>query len=123
MVRITMILLCFILAGASAGRYQAEVAVKQKREEIKNLSQVEAKELADIQLLRAEIAFLESPDRLATIAEKVTSLKPLSGSQLMTADDFAIAFGDEEPVTKAAPPATDTILHAIAMADSSLLAQ
>jgi len=123
MIRVTMILLCFILAGAAAGRYQAEVRVKQKIEEIKELDREEAREIAQIQLLRAEIAYLESPERLAVIAGKATALKPLTGSQLLTADDFAMAFGREE-VEKITPiNKTDTILHAIAMADASLTAR
>ena len=124
MVRVTMILLCFILAGAAAGRYQAEVRVKQKHEEIRALELEEAREVAAIQLLRAEIAYLESPERLATIAEKATALQPLTGAQLLTADDFAVAFGPDEEVKPAKLPSkTDTILHAIAMADASLAGQ
>ena len=123
MVRVTMILLCFILAGAAAGRYQAEVRVKQKQEEIKELEREEAREIAEIQLLRAEIAYLESPERLAIIAEKATELKPLTGAQLLTADDFAVAFGTEKTKPVVTPRETDTILHAIAMADASLTAQ
>jgi len=121
MIRITMIFLCLILAGAAAGRYQAEVRVKQKREEIRALESAKARELAEIQLLRAEIAYLEGPERLADIAEKVTSLKPLTGKQLMTADDFAIAFGHSQKEAPTAPESVDTILHAIAMADSSVV--
>ena len=62
MIRVTMIFLCLILAGAAAGRYQAEVRVKQKREEINQLEKLKAREVAEIQLLRAEIAYLAKPD-------------------------------------------------------------
>lgn len=93
MIRITMIFLCFILAAAAAGRYQAEVRVKEKNEQLRTLDRLKMKEIAEIKLLRAEIAYLESPNRLAVIAEKATTLKPLTGAQLLTADDFAVAFG------------------------------
>lgn len=96
MMRLTMILLCFVLAAAAAGRYQAEAAVRETRNELKKLERVKEQELTSIQLLRAEVAFLENPDRLATIADKMTSLEPLSGAQLMSADDFRVAFGDGE---------------------------
>ena len=116
MVRITMILLCLLLAGAAAGRYQAEVSVRETRREIQEIERAKAQELSEIQLLRAEIAYLESPDRLAKIAAKVTDLEPLVGSQLMTADDFAVAFGGgaAEPVDLVG---SDVIVHALAMAD------
>jgi hypothetical protein len=119
MVRLTMIMLCFLLAAAAAGRYQAEVSVREAKREIKELDRAKAKELSEIQVLRAEIAYLESPERLAKIAERVTDLEPLSGRQLMTADEFLVAFGDENEAAPARPaqPNGDVILHALAMAD------
>lgn len=122
MVRITMILLCFLLAAAAAGRYQAEVSVREVRREIENLDKARARELSQIQVLRAEIAYLESPDRLAKIASKVTDLEPLAGDQLMTADEFELAFGDKEETPADTAPALeeDVILQALAMADVRL---
>lgn len=119
MVRITMIMLCFLLAAAAAGRYQAEVSVRETRREIESIDRSIAKELSEIQVLRAEIAYLESPDRLAKIAARHTTLRPLSGAQLMTADEFLLAFSDSDTAPRrSAPPANrDVIMHAIAMAD------
>ncbi|MCA8890051.1 MAG: hypothetical protein KDA46_14550 [Parvularculaceae bacterium] len=94
MIRLTLIMLCLILAAAAAGRYKAEVAVRDVRSEIVQIDHKKAAEANKIQVLRAEIAYLESPERLAEIAERVTNLKPLSGAQLMTADDYLLAFGD-----------------------------
>ena len=119
MVRITMILLCLLLAAAAAGRYQAEVSVREARRDIERLDAARVRELSSIQVLRAEVAYLENPDRLAKIASQVTDLQPLTGGQLMTADDFFLAFG--EPAAKIAPIARthdeDVILKALAMAD------
>ncbi len=95
MMRLTMFLLCLLLAGAAAGRYQAEAAVRETRNELRRLERVKAEELTSIQLLRAEVAFLESPDRLTAIAGEMTDLEPLSGAQLLTAEDFEIAFGGD----------------------------
>lgn len=119
MVRITMIMLCFLLAAAAAGRYQAEVSVRETRREIESIDRAVAKELSEIQVLRAEVAYLESPDRLAKIAARHTALQPLGGAQLMTADEFLIAFGDRDvaPAQTKPPAGRDVILHAIAMAD------
>jgi len=96
--RFTLILLCFILAAAAAGRYQAEAAVRETRAELKRLDRAKETELSSIQVLRAEVAYLENPDRLSEIAENLTTLEPLSGAQLMTAEDFELAFGEGEPV-------------------------
>lgn len=101
MVRLTMLLLCLLLAGAAAGRYQAEVAVRQSRKEIEQLKAERASELQQIQTLRAEIAYLENPQRLAALAAKLTDLKPLSADQLMSAEDFRLAFGGQSPVLNA----------------------
>lgn len=94
MVRLTMLLLCLLLAGAAAGRYQAEVAVRQSKKEIELLKAARASELQQIQTLRAEIAYLENPERLAALAAKLTDLKPLAADQLMSAADFHLAFRD-----------------------------
>lgn len=93
MLRLTMLLLCFVLAGAAAGRYKAEAAVRETRNELRSLEREKAEETTKIQVLRAEVAYLENPERLATIAGKMTDLEPLSGAQLLTADDFRVAFG------------------------------
>lgn len=105
MLRITMLLLCLILAAAAAGRYKAEAAVRETRNELRQLEQTKSQELTRIQVLRAEVAYLESPERLAAIAEKMTNLEPLTGAQLMTADDFKVAFGDGATPRTASSPA------------------
>lgn len=94
MLRFTMLLLCLILAAAAAGRYKAEAAVRETRNELRQLDRTKAQELTTIQVLRAEVAYLESPQRLAAIAAKMTDLEPLTGSQLLTAEDFMVAFRD-----------------------------
>jgi hypothetical protein len=97
MMRLTLLLLCILLAAAAAGRYQAEAAVRQLRGELGRLESAKTEEFAKIQMLRAEVAYLEAPDRLAAIASDVTDLEPLSGAQLLTAEDFQIAFGGPPP--------------------------
>ncbi len=122
MVRLTMIMLCFLLAAAAAGRYQAEVSVREAKREIEELDRAKAKELSQIQVLRAEVAYLESPDRLAKIASRITDLEPLSGKQLLTADEFLIAMGEAGAVAPPpiAMPHDDPIKKAIAVAELSL---
>jgi hypothetical protein len=108
MMRLTTFLLCLILAAAAAGRYKAEVAMRDARSELRALERQKAEELSSIQVLRTEVAFLERPERLAGIAASLTDLAPLTGAQLMTAEDFEIAFaadGARAPVAVARPAA------------------
>ena len=109
MMRFTTFLLCLILAAAAAGRYKAEIAVREAKSEARALERQKAEELSSIQVLRAEVAFLERPERLAEIAQSVTGLAPLDGAQLMTAEDlelaFALARGEEEASTRSSRPA------------------
>ena len=115
MIRITTIFLCIVLAAAAFGRYKAEVAVKERHDEIDRIETSQIEELRSIQMLRAEIAFLENPERLATIAKTKTDLRPSVGDQVVSAQEFASAFGVGEPVTEQAPD-SDIILNAMAMA-------
>ncbi|MBI1366757.1 MAG: hypothetical protein GC153_12485 [Alphaproteobacteria bacterium] len=121
MIRITTILLCLMLAAAAWGRYRAEASVREARREIHTLDQEKAKELSSIQTLRAEVAFLESPDRLAKIASDVTDLEPLASNQLLTAEDFVAEFGSGKTPAPVAPSRSDGdfVAHALAMADTA----
>lgn len=108
MMRLTTFLLCLILAAAAAGRYKAETAVRDAKSEIRTLDRLKSEELSSIQILRTEVAFLERPQRLAEIAGGVAGLAPLTGAQLMTAEDFEIAFAQTRARTgeaTALPPA------------------
>ncbi len=115
MLRTTMIMLCLLLAAAAAGRYRAEVLVREARRELRALEEARQKELSEVRILRAEIAFLEGPDRLAGVAERYTDLAPLTGDQLLTADDFRLAFGED----LRAHADDNAVKGAIAMADSN----
>lgn len=116
MIRITTIFLCVLLAAAAFGRYRAEVSVRELREEIDKIETSQVEELRSIQMLRAEIAYLENPERLAKIADMKTDLRPSDGEQLMNAQEFAVAFGLEEAASAADAPSNDAILNAMAMA-------
>ncbi len=118
MIRITTIFLCMLLAAAAAGRYRAEVSVKEARSELKRLEISKSEELRSIQMLRAEVAYLENPDRLSKIAEAKTGLRPSARDQLLTARQFAVIMNgvDGEADAEAAPVPDDVITNAIAMA-------
>lgn len=118
MIRITTIFLCVLLAAAAFGRYRAEVSVRELREDIKKIETSQVEELRSIQMLRAEIAYLENPDRLAKVAASKTDLRPSETGQLVNAREFAAFFGDSDYIAgeDAPAPDSDVILNALAMA-------
>lgn len=118
MIRIATIFLCVLLAAAAFGRYKAEVSVRELRQDIERIEVKQTEELRSIQMLRAEIAYLENPERLAKVALAKTELRPSSGDQLVTAREFAVAFGAEEFLDDEGQdtPSGDVIMHALAMA-------
>jgi hypothetical protein len=107
-----------LLAAAAFGRYRAEVSVRELREDIERIETSQLEELRTIQMLRAEIAFLENPERLSKVAAAKTDLRPSSGDQLVNAPEFAVLIGDDDFAEKEKAPAPDgdVILHALAMA-------
>jgi hypothetical protein len=120
MVRATMILLCFLLLAAAAGRYRAEVSVREAQKQLKALENEKAQELSRIQVLRAEVAYLESPERLAKVAARYTDLAPLAGHQMMTADEFVLALaGGGAPAAAGSPSAESAQPRALAMAEAA----
>ena len=106
MIRLSMVMLGLMVCGAAAGRYEAETAVRKAEAEIRRLEARRAAEVREIQVLRTEVAHLERPQRLADYAREFTDLRPVRGDQLMTADDFALAFGIDpgaDPLGRPAP--------------------
>ncbi len=119
MIRITTIFLCMLLAAAAFGRYRAEVSVRELHEDIEDIEASMVDEQRAVQMLRAEIAYLENPERLAKVAAAKTDLRPSSSDQIVNAREFAALIGDETYLAdeEAAPaPDSDVIRNALAMA-------
>ena len=117
MIRITTIFLCILLAAAAFGRYRAEVSVRELRKDIEGIEASMTDETRAIQMLRAEIAYLENPERLAKIAETKTDLRPSESAQVVNARQFAALIGDEEYIEEEKPAKeNDVIRNALAMA-------
>ncbi len=91
MFRFATFLLCLILALSVAARYRAEVSVRNERKQIRQVDVAIAEEERRIQVLRAELAWLGSPERLEKIAKEKTDLEPVTGAQLITTDEFVRA--------------------------------
>lgn len=117
MIRITTIFLCLLLAAAAAGRYRAEVAVREAREELRALEVSKAEEVRKIQILKAEVAYLENPERLTRIAEAKTDLRLAEMDQTLDAREFAAQIGADDVFADTRPSNEETIKHALAMAD------
>ncbi|MEZ5893691.1 MAG: hypothetical protein R3C58_11200 [Parvularculaceae bacterium] len=98
MIRITTMFLCVLLAAAAFGRYRAEVSVRELHQDIEQLQTSQAEEQRSIQMLRAEIAYLENPERLAKVAAAKTDLRPSDSEQLVDAQEFAALLGDDADI-------------------------
>ena len=118
MFRITSIFLCALFLAAVAGRYSAEESVSAAQEELQRLDAEYAEEMRRVQMLRAEIAYLEGPERLAKVARATTDLRPPEPEALLTARQFRSAMiGDEsQPGAPNAGPSNNVIENAIAVA-------
>lgn len=118
MIRIITLFLCVVLTAAAAGRYSADASVREAKQELERLDLERIEEARAIQVLRAEIAYLENPERLAKIAGLATELRPTALEQTHNARDFAALMGAEEamPEIEAPKPNRDFIGDALAMA-------
>lgn len=117
MFRITTIFLCVLFLAAVAGRYSAEESVRAAKEELEKLDTEYAEEVRQVQMLRAEIAYLENPDRLSKIAAAKTDLRPPEATEMLNAKEFRSAMaGEETEAETELPPLNDAIIaNAIAM--------
>ena len=118
MFRITTIFLCVLFLAAVAGRYSAEESVRATEKELERLNSEYTEEARQVQMLRAEIAYLENPDRLAKIARAKTDLRPPEPNEILTARQFRSAMAGEElaPIEETQPLNDAIIANAIAMA-------
>ncbi|MEM8986842.1 MAG: hypothetical protein AAGC95_08975 [Pseudomonadota bacterium] len=89
MIRLATLIAVLVLAVAVYGRYQTENAVKARADDIASAERAIDRAEADIRTLRAEIAHLESPSRLAAAvaakkATKGSQLRPATPSQVLS---------------------------------------
>ncbi len=119
MFRITTIFLCVLFLAAVAGRYSAEESVRAAQQELERLEAERLEEARQVQMLRAEVAYLESPDRLAKVARATTDLRPPQTTEILNAHQFKSAMtgrGDGEDLQTPPPLNNEIIANAIAMA-------
>lgn len=105
MFRLTSIFLCALFLAAVAGRYSAEESVSSAQEALAQLELEYADEARRVQVFRAEIAYLEGPERLAKVARATTDLRPPAPEALLSARQFQSAMiGEDAPPPPAPPP-------------------
>ena len=119
MFRITTLFFCALFLAAVAGRYRAEESVQNAREELLKLEAEQFEEIRQVKMLRAEIAYLENPERLARIAKATTDLRPPVTTELMTASEFRNAILGEGSVLPPVSPAGPISNNAVAVAQLS----
>ncbi|WP_456299887.1 cell division protein FtsL, partial [Falsiroseomonas oryzae] len=109
-------LLCFCaFAGAGAWLYQVKHAVAVKDRELTEIRRQTEQARQRIDILRAEWALLNEPERLRQTATRVLSLQPMQPQHFVRASDFErrlpapVAFAGAPdlfaPPPGAAPPA------------------
>ncbi len=83
MSRILMLGAFVVFVSAAFMRYQTEAEVKQIHKDVARLQRVLESERTQTNILRAELAHLEEPARLARLAQIYTDLQPAEAAQVV----------------------------------------
>ena len=84
--RLTGFLLFVLGVGLTVGLYYVKTRAQTARAEVVSLERRVAAETQAIHVLRAEIAFLEAPDRLAALGGEELGLAPTDPARVVDAD-------------------------------------
>ena len=101
--RLTGFLLFVIGVGLTIGLYYVKTRAQTARAEVRTLERQIAAEEAAIGVLRAEIAYLEAPDRLARLGEEHLGLASTPPERLVGAEAIIMEFPLREPVLDIVP--------------------
>ena len=88
--RLGMFMLLLIGFALVAALYVVKTRTQSAYQELVRLEKALADEEAAIAVLGAEIAHLESPERLRELSEAYLELRPTSASQMITLDDLVV---------------------------------
>ena len=106
--RLGMALLLLIGFALVAALYVVKTRTASAEQEVRRLEKALAQEEAAIAVLNAEIAHLESPERLRELSERYLELRPTTAGQMLTLDDLVVRVPrrpDEAVTTGEAPQA------------------
>ncbi|MGD2132646.1 MAG: septum formation initiator family protein [Maricaulaceae bacterium] len=85
--RVFNVISLVVLAAFAVGLYKAKIEAKDDRAEIARLEEQLQLEQENIRVLRNEISYLESPDRLAEIAREELGLTLVDPLRVVTLED------------------------------------
>ena len=95
--RLTGFLLFLIGVALVVGLYYVKTRAQTARKEAVKLERQIEREEASLRVLRAEIAYLESPERLKDLSAQHLSLAPVSVNDVIRVKDIAAQFPLREP--------------------------
>ena len=90
--RMSAFILFVIGVSLMVGLYYVKTRAQSARKDVVRLERLIAEEEAALQVLRAEIAFLESPERLKLYGEQQLGLVPISVENAIALEDIAAEF-------------------------------
>jgi len=90
MKRFGMLMLVLIGFALVAALYVIQTRTKSAGKEVRRLEQALDNEQSAIAVLNAEIAHLESPERLAQLSAQYLNLRPTQPEQILTLDDVVV---------------------------------
>lgn len=75
--------------GLTVGLYYVKIRAQSAKLEVARLERLVSEERVAVSVLRAEIAFLENPERISRLAQSELGLKPVGGDQIVTITDIS----------------------------------
>jgi len=90
--RMTAFILFVIGVGLTVGLYYVKTRAQSAKSQAVNLERQIAQEEASLRMLKAEIAYLENPERLKSLSAQELGLEPVKVKTVITAADIAAQF-------------------------------
>ncbi len=79
--------------------YYVKISAQSAKSEMRRLEAQIAKEELALNVLRAELAYLQNPDRLRMLSAETLGLQPTSVEQIAKESDIAILFAKSPPAS------------------------
>ncbi len=99
--RIVNVLGLVVLVALAVGTYVAKTDAKADRRRAVEIETTIAEEREAIRVMRNEVGYLESPDRLRSLAAEKLGLEPIDPLRVVTMDDAPLLI---EPTAPPVPP-------------------
>jgi cell division protein FtsL len=101
--RVVNVLALVLLAALAVGLYRAKTEADDDRRRVRALEAELAQERESVRVMRNEVGYLESPERLRTLAEEQLGLAPIDPLRVVTLEDAPLLI--EPPTLQEASPA------------------